>query len=502
MHSARDLAQRASGRLFSRPEPLRARWELGPFNTCDKHTVHVVFQTGLMVGQNPGDLEMFAEHFLTGRDIANLAEVESFLRPTLEQAARAALAELDVQQVLSAAGSASLEARLVEALKAPTFAVGLLVKPPHSLSAQSESWQQQQRREQEAAAREAELANRKRTLERERELLAAFNQMRRELPELPAGELLARLAPGDREATLRATLLQSERPANTLHAVGGTSLLSIALDRDLAPVLTRLPESLGPARSCNLASADGRLAIGMRGGILLLNPSQPDDVTMLVGPQHAAQTGYNSASLDESAAYLAATHSEVGLVIWSLDRPNDARAVACPAARSVAALPGGGWLFSGGSRLLCWKDDVLSTVAEAGSTVLCVAVDPGRAIAVCADGSFLRISLPRLGVERGSFGRPLLAASTIPWLGSRRALIAGLDGSIELAGDTDGLFTRLLGNTRGTLQLDGAPGTASAVSSDRTHATVWRLWNPGEPFAEFSIYASLRHRIADVLLTA
>jgi hypothetical protein len=501
MDTARELARRTNAGPISRPEPLRARWELGPFNTRDKHTVRVVFQTGLQVGQNPGDLELFAEHFLVGRPTAQLDDVELHLRPSLEQAARAAVADLDVGEILSPSASAPLSAKLAEALKAPTFAVGLVIKPPHHLIAHSESWQQQQRREQAAAMQEAELADRKQRLEREKELLAAFKRMRDELPDVPAGELLARLAPADREATLRATLLQDDRPANTLHAVGGTSLLSVSLDRDLAPVLTRLPETLGPARSCSPAGGDGRLAIGMRGGVLLLNPSKPDEIMSLVGPQHSAQTGYNSASLDASGTHLAATHSEVGLVVWSLDRPNDARAVACPAARSAVALPGGGWLFSGGSRVLRWKDGVLSTIAEAGSTVLCVAIDHARALAVCADGSFFRILLPELRVERGSFGRQLVAASAVPWLGSLRALIAGTDGSVELAGDFDGLFTRLLGNTRGALQVEGAPGTASAVSSDRTHATVWRLWNPAEPCAELSIFSSLRHRIADVLLT-
>lgn len=503
MDTAREMARRTVTGLFSRPAPLRARWELGPFGTRDKHTVRIVFQTGLQVGQNPGDLELFAEHFLSGRPAAFLDDVEAHLRPSLEQAARAALVELDVAAVvLPGPKTDALTARLVDALKAPVFAIGVLVKSPHQLHASSESWQEQQRREQAAAMQEAELADRMQRLEREKELLAAFKRMRDELPDVSAGELLARLAPVDRDATLQATLLNADDAATTLHAVGGTHLLSVSLERDLAPVLVPLPNTLGPARSCSRANASGTLAIGMRVGVLLLDPAHPEAAKPLVGPAHSAQTGYNSAAADASGNHLAATHSEVGLVVWSLDRPDQPQAVSCPAARSVVALPGGGWLFASGDRVLRWRDGELRTVADAGSVVLHVASDPGRALVVCANGTFLRITLPELAVERGSFGRPLLASSSVPWLGSLRALIAGADGSVELAGDVDGLFTRLLGNTRGVQQVDGASGTASVVSADRTHVTVWRLWNPAQPAAEFSIYSSLRHRIADVLLTA
>lgn len=503
MDTARELARRTPAGLFSRPEPLRARWELGPLGTSDKHTVRIVFETGLQVGQNPGDLALFAEQFLAGRPTAQLDDVEAFLRPALERAAQAALANLDVGEVcLPGAGSDALTARLVEALKAPTFAVGVLVKPPHHLRASSESWQEQQRREQEAARLEAEQADRKQRLEREKELLATFKKLREELPEVPAGELLARLTPADREATLRASLLQADVVASTLHAVGGTHLLTVSLDRDTAPVLSPLPDILGPARSCNPAGSGGTLAIGMRIGVLLFDPNHPGSVRTFGGPPHTAPTGYNSAAVDATGRWLVATHGDVGLVIWSMDQSLPPRVLECPAARSVVALPDGSWLFAAGSRVLRYREGNLQTVADGTATVLCLAADPGRAMAICSDGSFLRIPLPDFRVERGSFGRPLLSASSVPWFGSTRSLIAGTDGSVELVGDCDGVITRLLGNTRGVQQVDGAAGTASAVSSDRTHVTVWRLWNPSRPAFELSIYSSLRHRIADVLLTA
>src|SRR5581483_4250531 len=67
------------------------------------------------------------------------------------------------------------------------------------------------------------------------------------------------------------------------------------------------------------------LLIGARSGVMWVDPSDPDDAKLLQHSSISSALGFNRAVLWNGEVW--ATHSEAGLVGWSLDEPDQPRVV-------------------------------------------------------------------------------------------------------------------------------------------------------------------------------
>src|SRR4051794_12110737 len=97
--SGNQLARRSeAGTIEIRPEALRVRWRLGELATGDIHLIDVDFSCSVRALDQRGEREMFAETFLSGRDIGTADDVAGHFAPTLRAAACALAVTRPAQQ--------------------------------------------------------------------------------------------------------------------------------------------------------------------------------------------------------------------------------------------------------------------------------------------------------------------------------------------------------------------------------------------------------------------
>jgi hypothetical protein len=338
-------------------------------------------------------------------------------------------------------------------------------------------------------------------LQRAGELLRQFQDIRRSLPELSAGDVLERISPTDRGQLLQSLLLASAAQATerSLYGVAGPFLLRLGTTPQQVRAID-LPRDAGPLRSVQSTTLDGRphLLIGAQRGLLLVEPESPEAARIYLDPELES---------------LWATHSDGGVVMWHVDQPaRPALVLRAQAIRQSLAIkePGAAgpgnlsqidsarFVLSLGSLIVMHNGPECSVVGDAGASV--VNIIPGAWPWIITQSGRVNRLDPVSGQITLHQQRPatLTAAAALPWLGSQRLLLATELGPVDCVGEKDPLVTQYLSIHRGLRALSASEQLLAGLSPDRQRVVLWDTHETDRPRVEIPITPIVRHQVADL----
>lgn len=500
------IAVRSGGAVTVQTNPLRITWHLGPAHGTDTHELRGTFTCTVRPLDRPAERSMFEETFLAGRDTATPQDIVNHFTAALQDAFARAVASQPAEHWLDEPSRAHVIEALRTAAQRVAFGCGVEMLAPFHLATHSPTIEQQRTESLQRQAAELRAGAQIEHVQRAGELLRQFRAAQQAAPELSAGQVLARISPADQGAVLQ-TLLATEATgqAPPLWAVAGGQLLRI--DAPGNAQAFDLPRDLGPLRSVTPANVNGRrsLLVGARGGVLLVDAEDPRQAQAYQdeGGGWRWQLGFNSAAV--CGGKLWAAHGEAGVVGWEIGRSDVPVRVLRPGdvhgePRNLTVLDDSCIVFSRGVRLMAMAPDgPPRDVDDDGAPIVALLSHPPRLIVVREDGEICFHEGPQLAVvSRGRHPGRIAAAALLPWLGSRRIVLALAEGGLWCVGMDDPVVTQYLGPYRGLRAVSGCAQHIAAVSPDRQRVVFWDVWEWRQPSADMHVASITRHRLADV----
>lgn len=545
-----ELARFENDRLLLRPDPARLTWTFDDLPAADGHALRVRFACGARPLDEAAEAAMLRDVLMGPRRAVTFDDVGKYFAAALRSAAVGVADDKGIEAWLAGGEDKELfVAAMRTAAERQAFACGLEVVPPFQVDLESPSYERKRLDDLQRSLAEQEAAGRVEHFNRAADLLKRFEELREKAPDLTPGTLLNQLSPVDQGATLQSLLLASAKQARAadLWAVAGEYLVRVdAREGSPRTELFPLPPTLGPLRSVQAASVDGRrvLLVGARGGFYLVRPDDPASPEAYPDLGVESQLGFSAVVFHNRDRGFAAVHGEAGLVRWAFGhthgpsqtlRPDrfggpvvGGPAVGssggsgppplppvpsvsyqgsivmpsrAPGPRNLHVLDDRRLLLSVGNRLWVLDGDEAAEVPASASATEVVAVVPdGRLVhAVHEDGTIATIDVAsRQPVATRRRPMRVRAAGPLPWLGRTRLLLAGDDGPVQCVGVDDALVTEYVSPHRGLRVVTGSADLVAAVSADRQRLILWHTWDGRKPVGEVYLTAQTKHRIADV----
>lgn len=488
------LATRRDGDVLIADEPTHVEITWPDLPTSDGESLAIRWSASMCCVDSDADRTLLAERYLNGTASTLAAgrvskDLALAIAPALTKAAAAMAADtvLDSQR--------DNIAQLIEReARRAAFAVGLAILPPYRMMVTCPS--------RERAARLAEAGDRLAAVARHDDTRAAsLAELTQTIATASDNPLLAQRAIasirlGDPLDLLRATAIVDPSWSSTsprLWIAAGTQVAVVDVTRPaISTAQTRSPgDALGPVRSVSPARVDDSdvLLVGARDGVYVVSVEEPIRTLHTLRFDTGSEFGFNAACFLPVERTVVASHSQAGIVAWSLERPETPSVVAIGRARSVIAV--------GEDRAAILVDGKLTSYARgfepepmSGET---------REIESAMNGRRRRL---REEPSDGSDGRysPAVAAEDEIEVGGVarvvRPLAAGGLEMIDVAGG--GMRLPIGPGNLAARWVIARPGFVAAVSVDRTRVLLIDLARPEAVHAELNIVTALGSRVADV----
>ena len=509
-----ELARREAGKLELRPGPVRVRWRFDDLISSDGHQLRVSAGCSMRALPESAEQQLLQEVFLTNTASVTAERVAAYFHDTLRTAVAGLCQERRGTDLLSSAGNLAL----LEAMKAAgnrlAFACGLELLPPFEADIESPSLERQRLEAMQRSLAEQRAAGQAQHFGRAADLLRQFEEMRRTAPQLSPGDILRQINPADQGPLLQTLLLAGgkQKCTEAVWAVAGPSLIKINPTKSPAALtVIPLPTTLGPLRSVQPVPGSHMLLAGARSGVLHLHPDEPNAAEAYVDPAITSQLGFSRAVLWDNQVW--ACHSEGGVVAWRLGQTEKPAYALRPAdllgasPRNLQVLDESQLVFSTGNRLIVLAragDDpskmvVTPVLPEAPSEIVALLPEERRLIVICANGMVQHRDPATLELmQQHRYGNALLTAALLPWLGSKRLLLATDDGAVLGVGLDDDLVTQYLNPYGGLRALAASADVIVGLSGDRQRIVLWNTWEPKRLAADVYVTAAAKHRAADV----
>ena len=473
MPDAPHLAVRTNGRTEFRREPYPLPLALPPLRAADGHDVAVEATVTMTLPDTPADHELFADAFLSGRDVVTPDDVRQKLMPALSASAGEFVARLDAATCLRQ--QAALQTLLVQRCDAVGYGCGLKFGPATSISITSNSWQLAQSRAGADARRLAEL-DRVAALTAK---LAAIGPAYR----LPVGE----------QAALLPTLLASQPGSAIVLATTGQDLMRI--ETTTSRVVSGFSDDLGGLR-CVVRLSDGparRYAVGAQRGVAVLDEAFNADFSYTIATTSAR--GFNGVAT--AGGRVLATHGELGLVAWRAGRHDAPEAIATPGpARLLTALDDRVLLVAG-TAVQVFDGHALRPVADGAAVVALINTGDGVAV-VRQDGEIAMLDTASLRTVHRFHVEAPAAAAALAVAGLHALLLATPTGvvCVTASGESLGRCDTRPGGQR---VLTVAGGQIIGLSADRASVSGWDWASPRTPAWSVNVLARNGHHVTDLL---
>ena len=501
----RSVDAKGAAKLELSVTPARLRWAFDDLVAPDGHRLSVVFTASVAAVDEPAERQLLGEVFLSaGRSRVTGQAVTDHLAPPLRAAAATVAARRPTADALADGARAAWVDALKQAGDATAFSCGLELLAPLDVEVTSPTLQRERLEQMQRTAAERRSADQVGHFARAAELLKQWDALAASAPSVTPGKVLQQLAPADRGAMLDTLMMASGGAAHppALWAVAGPYLIrtDVSVDNP-APELIPLPTTAGPLRS--VRCEDGRLLVGARNGLLLVDPARPAAAEAYLYPALASEHGFTAATLAGTA--LRAVHRDGGVVTWTLGSPAAPASVLSPAELGGNPLcpvrrRDGTCAFAVGNRVL--KLDAaghVTPIHTAPGPIVAVLSDRDHLVIASEDGTVTLLesaSLDKLGEARPA-GR-ISGAALLPWFNTYRLLLATVDGPVACVGMEDQLSTAFAGGPVGVRSVCASAARVAALPPDRQRVVVWNAWDGRRPAAELHIAAVARHRVADV----
>lgn len=441
---------------------------LARLRTADGHDLTAYVTATARLVDRPADVLLFAEQFLTGRDAATAADLQTHFTAPLAAVAAEFAAGHDAETCLRNAGE--LSALLLKRAEAAGFGCGLTFVGPVHVTLDSETLR----------------ADRQKRDARRRQLDDADHaaQLSSKLPE--AGHA-ARLSVSDQAALLPSLLASLPRTRIVLTA--GPNVLSIEPDGEMK--IHPMPMAVGPLRSVRVLG-DGHYGVGGTGGVAVVATEFGAQDVYTCGS--ALGRGFNAVASLKSADQIVATHGEFGLAVWTAAEPATPRVFPAPAARLLTPI-GDRLLFACAGVMSVYDGHTTESVGDDGAMIVAIAAYAGRVIVVRQDGTLQSLAADTwrpIGTSK-VYGT-VYAAAALDVGGLRGVLIAGSRGGIDCVAPDATPLGRFDGDELRMVALAG--GRPVGVTHDRTRVLIWDDAMP----TTINILARTGHHVTDIVV--
>ena len=491
-----------------RTSPLRSRLRLSGLTTSDDHVLDLTFACGVTALDSSVEKQMLTEAFLSDHDAVSVDDVLSHFTPALRDAASRAIAGQQAEYWLNESSRAELLEALRGAAKPVAFNCGVELTAPFELSVESPTLQREKLETMQRKLAERRAAGQVEHVQRAAELLKQFQSLRDAAPGLSPGQILEQVSPTDRGSMLETLLLATSSAAGEqpIWAVAGPNLVRVDPRADTPKTqIIPLPSDLGPLRSVQAGELQGQrgLLVGAQSGVMWIDPQRPQEARKFADREITSPLGFNSV-VATAGDLIFATHGEAGVVAWragddTTDTPAFTIRPQAERPAHAAVLDDRRILYSAGGGVFIADDAGQVLPVATGEPVAFIAVDGEHVVIIRASGlveQFDRQTLQRTTAAQRC--GEVSAAGLLPWLGSKRLLLATADGPICCVGSDDPLVTQYTSAHRGLRAVAAAADVVAGVSGDRQRLILWKSWDGRRPAAEIHLANVARHRVADV----
>ncbi|MFQ5490286.1 MAG: hypothetical protein ACE5GE_06145 [Phycisphaerae bacterium] len=474
------------------------------------------------------ELSSFRTQFMGSRRRIDRAGIIGHLRPAVRRALIQTAAKHAMGALVDATCAEAVGSALEEALSKPCFVAGLAVQGAPRVRFESAGLDQVRHTEARAAKRQREQAA-QRELQRAVEsaqqdhvqhlegVLEKLKQLAEDAPQVGLPELLQTFSESQRGQIYAALFASGARQPSTrwiVVAVGSELLFYEPASTESARRRIVLDESVGAVRSIQSTGPAGSLLVGAaRGVYALTDAGQSKPRVYAFDGQVEVRGGVNSAVV--AGERLLASHSEVGLVCWPLDRPDEPQHLLTgltASAKAVRAVQ----FFEG--RVYCSIDEnVLAFDAEdptesnvrvyrgSDSLITAVCPTPQGIYAGNAAGQILHWpdeteASPRVihaGNRRAAESLGVLSAAGIDRLFFTDT---GLAVHARVLGDAFACRFEAGGQTLRRVEI--APDLIVATNEIRDRLLLWKPDQPTNPHATISVARQTGRSVQDVCLLA
>ncbi len=327
--------------MLFRSEPFSVSIEANSLATSDGLFCDARVDLTLRVPLDAGEASSLIRTLFADRKEVRRNNVTRYLADPVRDALVRLVKEVPAEPLVDGETEESVGRKLVVELEGVCFSAGLVVEGKPSLAfsskqlsrvrrSKSEVARAKQEHEAAGALREAAAAARRDRLDQLVQLLDRLHELSDSDPNADIATLLGSFAEHERGQLYEAILFAKPKCQETKQVViaAGDELLFFAKDQWDKPTrrLTMKGEVGGirSIQSTRNQAGQSRILLGAGCGVYLLDPLlDAANETYLVTGAETPRGGFNSAVMHEGRIY--ATHSELGVCMWQLDEPNNAK---------------------------------------------------------------------------------------------------------------------------------------------------------------------------------
>ena len=515
--------------LFARITPVQLELAEAEVTTRDRFQCEAQVELTLCLMPERSELLSFAKTVLGSERVATVDTLKRQVRPAVRNALVEVAGDHDAEAIVDGDADEAVAAALENALTGPCFAAGLSLEGKPRFRFLSDTYRQVRRSEQEAARRQREHEAARQVqealekaqhehLDHLAELLKKLKAEAADAPQAELGDLIHTFSERQRGELYQALFASEPSGPRTAWILIATSNELVFFDPvDLTAPKRRLniTSAGGPVRSVQSArNPEGELVIllGAATGVYELPPERVEPTrTFLVTDAPAVRGGFNSATWMGNR--LVASHSELGLIEWSLEEPTAGRRRfehQTSSAQSVRGVQGfDDCLYcSIDDRVVCWPaggdhDTPERFFRTAGGRITALCPTPeglfaGNDLGQVSHWPRKSESAPQL-IHTG-IGKPAESVVLTSTSGVRRLVYT--DGSpyvyARVLGDS---FTcRYESGGQAVRRVEVAGDLLVATNDLRDRLLCWKPGTPDRPYATIPVGALCGHSIQDVCL--
>ncbi|MCH8146494.1 MAG: hypothetical protein IH987_00650 [Planctomycetes bacterium] len=327
--------------MFVRVSPVDVSIETEGLVSRDHFQGNAAVDVKVSVVPEAGDLQSFQKHVLGSHRVVQTKAIARYLEPTVRAALMEVAAKLDGKELVGPDALDQLATAVADALKAPCFSGGLRAESRPVVRIDSASLRGLQKTQQETARRRAEhdtSLSLKKAIERAQgehldhlaEMLDRLSSLATASPDVDLPVLLQTFTEQQRGELYEALFATDAAVTETRWIVVavGHELLFFE-PKDPSKVARRVPieGTVGAVRSVQTAGhgePGAVLWLGAATGVyrLPLDAKRPD-LTLSVPGAPSVRGGFNAVAACEDRVF--ASHSELGLYEWRVDKPDSPR---------------------------------------------------------------------------------------------------------------------------------------------------------------------------------
>jgi hypothetical protein len=518
--------------LMYRTGPLDLELAFEGIASSDGYQCDARVRVQVALVSEPADLTAFRKTVMGSRDLADLDGVQRYVTPVLREGLTVAGAARSAAVLVDGSDAEALLEAVVKKLEPAMFAAGLarqgamriaFTSPGYEAVRKTEADQARQRAQH--AARE-QLRDAVRTAQAEHvthleSQLAELQRLADRSPELSMSDLIRTFSERERGELYQAMWQASpDQCVRWVVAASGDEVLFFTPNAWERPARRMTPDGgIGALRSVTAAVDEAGRDILIVGAALGVHVIEPEAETpratykFNLPDGQSVRTGVNAAAVGGGRVF--ATHSQMGLVVWPQDQPNqlvrllNELTAASRTVRFATVAQGRLWLAADHQVIHVPLDAVwdAGAVHLGGSTsrITALAVRSDAVYAGNEEGQILRWALdtdepPQAEVLRSSTGRAVESVDVVTAGGVQRILYADESTALNVQVVGDSYICRYDGKGQPLRRAAVAGDWLVAMNDNRDRLFYWRPHVPDAPAAVVNVGRLTGRSIQDLCI--